>query len=296
MSTHNEIHIVNSNGTTTGYGSTGGSGGGSDVSPEVEAMLNVYGSKNLIPYPYEQTTKTENGITFTDNGNGTVTVNGTATDTTIFTMHSSNSFILNNGTYTMDGCPNGGSTNSYYHVIQYTNSDNQSIYVYDTGDGTDFTLNGSYGRPDDASILQGIVIIAGTTVNNLTFKPMIRDARIADHTWVPFTMTNRQLTESVEELNSNKLKWINTSKTTSSNGNIDLRDVLTTSDVIVSISACYGGSATPYPVIAIPYAYANQAGVYRKYTGGCHIMSTDTGNAVSNVEINITVYYITIRA
>ena len=35
--------------------------------------------KNLIPYPYMYTTKTENGVTWTDNGDGSVTVSGTAT-------------------------------------------------------------------------------------------------------------------------------------------------------------------------------------------------------------------------
>ena len=46
----------------------------------------IYGNcgKNLLPYPFKDTTKTINGITFTDNGNGTVTANGTATDTTQF--------------------------------------------------------------------------------------------------------------------------------------------------------------------------------------------------------------------
>ena len=37
------------------------------------------GGKNLLPYPYYETTKTINGITFIDNGNGTITANGTAT-------------------------------------------------------------------------------------------------------------------------------------------------------------------------------------------------------------------------
>lgn len=34
--------------------------------------------KNLIPYPYVSKTNTTNGITFTDNGDGSVTINGTA--------------------------------------------------------------------------------------------------------------------------------------------------------------------------------------------------------------------------
>ena len=35
--------------------------------------------KNLIPYPYMYTTRTVNGVTYTDNGDGSVTVSGTAT-------------------------------------------------------------------------------------------------------------------------------------------------------------------------------------------------------------------------
>ena len=34
--------------------------------------------KNLIPYPYSQTTQTTNGITFTDNGDGSITISGKA--------------------------------------------------------------------------------------------------------------------------------------------------------------------------------------------------------------------------
>ena len=38
----------------------------------------IYGNtvtgKNLIPYPYVETTKTVNGVTFTDNGDGSITV------------------------------------------------------------------------------------------------------------------------------------------------------------------------------------------------------------------------------
>lgn len=40
--------------------------------------------KNLLPYPYYNTTKTTNGITFTDNGDGSVTISGTATGNAYF--------------------------------------------------------------------------------------------------------------------------------------------------------------------------------------------------------------------
>ena len=59
----------------------------SDVSPIVhDIKVKVSGGsdvrrcgKNLLPYPYYHTTRTAVGITFTDNGDGTITANGTAT-------------------------------------------------------------------------------------------------------------------------------------------------------------------------------------------------------------------------
>ena len=44
----------------------------------ISDIVNVYGAKNLLRYPYIQTTKTYQGITFTDNGDGTITVDGTS--------------------------------------------------------------------------------------------------------------------------------------------------------------------------------------------------------------------------
>ena len=50
-----------------------------DVSP-VEHYLGVkVRGKNLLPYPYNVTTHTVNGVTFTDNGDGSFTLNGTST-------------------------------------------------------------------------------------------------------------------------------------------------------------------------------------------------------------------------
>ena len=43
-------------------------------------------SKNLIPYPYYNTTNTTGGITFTDNGDGTVTADGIRTGTANFIL------------------------------------------------------------------------------------------------------------------------------------------------------------------------------------------------------------------
>lgn len=46
-----------------------------------------YTGKNLLKYPYDNTTKTANGIIFTDNGDGSVTIKGTATTNSYFSFH-----------------------------------------------------------------------------------------------------------------------------------------------------------------------------------------------------------------
>jgi hypothetical protein len=42
---------------------------------------------NLIPYPYKHTTKVENGITFIDNGDGSISIKGTATGNAVFYLY-----------------------------------------------------------------------------------------------------------------------------------------------------------------------------------------------------------------
>lgn len=115
-------------------------------------------TENLIPYPYTETTKTANGVTFTVNSDGSVTVNGTAT--------SDADFMLLRGpiqgyseSYFLSGCPTGGSDTTYYISEGFTTSK-------DTGNGV--VLN---NLPSDQA--WRIVIKSGTTVNNLVFRPML---------------------------------------------------------------------------------------------------------------------------
>lgn len=115
-------------------------------------------TENLIPYPYTETTRTANGVTFTVNSDGSVTVNGTAT--------SDADFMLLRGpiqgyseSYFLSGCPTGGSDTTYYISEGFTTSK-------DTGNGV--VLN---NLPSDQA--WRIVIKSGTTVNNLVFRPML---------------------------------------------------------------------------------------------------------------------------
>ena len=70
--------------------------------------ISVYG-ESLIKPPFQDGCKTENGITFTDNGDGTVTANGTATADTTYVFKN----IMLLGTYTLNGTKSG-STSTYF--------------------------------------------------------------------------------------------------------------------------------------------------------------------------------------
>lgn len=58
--------------------------------------------KNLLKYPYIETTKTSQGITFTDNKDGSINVSGTATETAYYNLYSNSDgkrLTLASGTY-----------------------------------------------------------------------------------------------------------------------------------------------------------------------------------------------------
>lgn len=72
-----------------------------DVSPLEHKIPVKVRSKNLIPYPYRTNTTTIDGVTFTDNGDGTITLNGTATADIIYApILAVNNLYLEAGTYT----------------------------------------------------------------------------------------------------------------------------------------------------------------------------------------------------
>lgn len=117
----------------------------------------IYGNcgRNLISYPYLMTTKTENGITFTDNGDGTVTADGTATADATFRM---SYFTVKKGvTYYLSGCPKGGSRSTFYFWLR----------GYDVDIGNGLKIAPTYDFTNNFEI----VIKQGAVVDNLVFKP-----------------------------------------------------------------------------------------------------------------------------
>ena len=86
-----------------------------------EIILRACG-KNLIAYPYRYNSGKINGVDFTVNDDGSVTVNGTATANVNFYLCYDKQMNFPAGRYMMSGCPKGGSL-STYRMEAYSYSD-----------------------------------------------------------------------------------------------------------------------------------------------------------------------------
>lgn len=152
----------------------------------IEPMLNVLGAKNLLPN--NATSQTVSGVTFIVNSDGTVNVNGTATAQINFSIKNQIPTEWIGKSLKLSGCPIGGGSDKYELVLW--DGDASAALMRDFG-------NGASGIPLHTNSWVNFTIRAGATFNNAIIKPMIRPASIEDDTYVPYAMTNRELTSSM---------------------------------------------------------------------------------------------------
>ena len=161
-----------------------------DYVPDVDGSFsNVYGAidmvksavgfskKNLLSYPYHSLTVASNGVTWSDDGEGRLTANGTPSTNDSYVQCARYNITLPADTYVLNGCPKGASSSTYYSVLYYTENNTRHNVAFDYGDGATFTLD----KPQVISL--DIVIVKSYTANNIVFKPMIRYASIEDDTY-----------------------------------------------------------------------------------------------------------------
>lgn len=135
----------------------------------------TYGSRNLIPFYNRHGTATDNGITYTID-DSIITANGTVTGAQsqyfLFSNLNPTQGVLNvtpTETFYFSGCPEGGSTSTYYMEVQLYKDTTFVSGLPETGNGILVHLpNKDYNR-----IVFKIFITKDTTVNNLVFKPQL---------------------------------------------------------------------------------------------------------------------------
>lgn len=150
----------------------------------------ILGAKNLLPN--FATSKTENGVTFTVNSDGSVTVStgsGGATGNVSLMICDTNKGY-NFTDVILNGCPPGGSNNTFYISIhQYG-----AWMVGSTGPEV---RSGGTIKGVAISIRSGAVL-----TTPITFYPMLRLNTDTDPTYRPYAKTNKELTNDTELLKS----------------------------------------------------------------------------------------------
>ena len=174
----------------------------------LSTVFSKNGAKNFMPYPYTYTTRTSNGVTFTDNHDGSITLNGTNTgNNTTFMYHlrSDNTTIellsklkKMNTSFKLIG----GVTEPYTSVvIDFYDSSNTYISTISSnrsGMPTEFTI------PSNAEKMDVFTRCSSNAVySNLTIYPMLYLASITDNTYQPYAKTNQQLTQETTGLIDN---------------------------------------------------------------------------------------------
>lgn len=124
-------------------------------------LLKVSDVCQLLDKSKYPATTTTNGVTFTNNGDGTITANGTATKEINLLLNNTEVPIIKNHIYCVLGSPFGGSPRTYSTSTSWGSEDGNGIIKKNTRDIT----SGNYY----------IHIEPNYTANNLVFIPQVFD-------------------------------------------------------------------------------------------------------------------------
>ena len=187
---------------------------------EIATIVNEYGSKNLVDTSLiPNSTGIGGGVTRKNNGDGSITYSGTSTVTHAIYLPLMENQNLGKGTYIFTPNPMTAATYTYQIYKNGTYWKNHAATQT-----IEITEAGKYSI--------GVAIKSNATISN-TFKPMLRYAAIKDDTYVPYAMTNRELTEKVIDTG-----WITTGnlKYRKSGYIVALQGSVTPSDSTISIT------------------------------------------------------------
>lgn len=185
---------------------------GNEAVTKVNESLSVIGKcKNLLN-PTLQTT-TLNGVTCTANGDGTYTLNGTASSTVDLIVGEAET--INGKQYLCNGVP----------VTLSDSSFSTTCIVIRTTDWKTVGKNGVVFTAESSKTEIAIYVESGVTVSNVVFKPMIAtDLNATYDDFVPYTGDGDTLTHDVAEL-KNELIVLEATSTIEMTASRELDDV-----------------------------------------------------------------------
>lgn len=162
---------------------------------DIRSEQSVLGAKNLNGTPYRN--NTSQGITYTVNPDGTISVSGTSVAQTEI---SHDSFVA---PFSAQVLLSGG-IDSTMHIYPWDVTDGGRPYT-DSSKTTKQTNNAglleiSFWMEKGHSYSMIPRVNANVAISETkVFKPMLRLATDPDNTYVPYAMTNKQLTDAVNE-------------------------------------------------------------------------------------------------
>lgn len=157
----------------------------------------ILGTHNLLPFPYTTLPiqYTAEGITYTPNEDGTITVNGTATanaGANLFYNIPVNEFFEKNKVYKLhcDIQKTSGTNRVYFSILNRTK--NIRFNTYDGNPDVLFSFDSDTDRIDIY-----IWVEKDVTLDNFVFKPIITIANDTSIDYTEFSKTNIALTKDV---------------------------------------------------------------------------------------------------
>ena len=168
---------------------------------DYDELSSCVNPENLIPYPYYQTTFTKNGLTLTDNGDGTITISaGTATADIGLHFFSytavDNTYLDIDETYTLSG----GYSNKVGLQVAMKDASGKYTHIDDTGNGCTFKL--SDYLDSTYTLALRIIIYAGAVISEpITIKPMlVKGSHKCPYN--PYSLSKAKLRADIDAVNS----------------------------------------------------------------------------------------------
>lgn len=261
------------------------------------------GVHQLLTYPYVDTTKTVTDITFTDIGDGSIKINGnnSTSSSAIFRLFQRDSssgspqLILPAGKYKL--CKDI-TTSGITMTVAYTSSGSGVILatLTDSSKEVEFTVTDSMGKLT-------VQVNAGSgSYSDVIIKPLLKLAEDKSNLVTSYAMTNRELTEKVQETNSS-VSLLDSPAEVGNTGMITfpISDIMQYSDIVV-VGYNDSDSGGNRFVAVIPTEIDGQFDVgipfvVKSSTGVGFIVARIASNALSltfldNANTNITTMYV----